>query len=88
MCSALLIDLALYATVADRLPDRLAVHFDAGGSANGYTSARSYLLYTLASLLVLGALWVFIAVRAGSTAAPTGGSSAEGSPRPRSSAIC
>ncbi|WP_408993924.1 DUF1648 domain-containing protein [Streptomyces sp. 1268] len=60
---ALLIDLALYAAVADRLPDRLAVHFDAGGSANGYTSSRSYLLYTLASLLVLGALWVFIAVK-------------------------
>ncbi|MGW1297931.1 DUF1648 domain-containing protein [Streptomyces sp. NPDC002533] len=60
---ALLIDLALYAVIADRLPDRLAVHFDAGGSANGHTSFTAYLLYTLPSLLVLGALWVFIALK-------------------------
>ncbi|NUW00391.1 DUF1648 domain-containing protein [Streptomyces sp. CAI 127] len=60
---ALLIDLTLYAGIKDRLPDRLAVHFDAGGSANGYTSFSSYLLYTLPSLLVLGALWAFIAVK-------------------------
>ncbi|MFJ5866323.1 DUF1648 domain-containing protein [Streptomyces parvus] len=60
---ALLIDLTLYAGIKDRLPDRLAVHFDAGGSANGYTSFNSYLLYTLPSLLVLGALWAFIAVK-------------------------
>ncbi|MET8843826.1 DUF1648 domain-containing protein [Streptomyces rubiginosohelvolus] len=60
---ALLIDLTLYAAIADRLPDRLAVHFDAGGSANGYLSFTAYLLYTLPSLLVLGALWAFIAVK-------------------------
>ncbi|MFE8911600.1 DUF1648 domain-containing protein [Streptomyces globisporus] len=59
----LLIDLTLCAVIADRLPDRLAVHFDAGGSANGHTGFTAYLLYTLPSLLVLGALWVFIAVR-------------------------
>ncbi|MFF2859924.1 DUF1648 domain-containing protein [Streptomyces rubiginosohelvolus] len=60
---ALLIDLTLYAAIADRLPDRLAVHFDAGGSADGYLSFTAYLLCTLPSLLVLGALWAFIAVK-------------------------
>ncbi|MFD4020710.1 DUF1648 domain-containing protein [Streptomyces sindenensis] len=62
---ALFIDLTLYAAVEDRLPDRLAVHFDAGGSADGFMSLDAYLLSTLPSLLVLGALWAFIAVRGG-----------------------
>ncbi|MET9772045.1 DUF1648 domain-containing protein [Streptomyces sp. NPDC006415] len=60
---ALLIDLTLYATVEDRLPDRLAVHFDAGGSADQYMSLSAYLLYTVPSLLVPGALWALITVR-------------------------
>ncbi|MEU3053032.1 DUF1648 domain-containing protein [Streptomyces griseus] len=59
---ALLVDLTLYAALADRLPDRLAVHFDAGGTANGYLSSTAYLLYTVLSLLVLGALWALIVV--------------------------
>ncbi|MFI0590103.1 DUF1648 domain-containing protein [Streptomyces griseus] len=59
---ALLVDLTLYAAIADRLPDRLAVHFDAGGTANGHLSSTAYLLYTVSSLLVLGAVWALIAV--------------------------
>ncbi|MCI4044036.1 DUF1648 domain-containing protein [Streptomyces sp. TRM75563] len=59
---ALLVDLTLYAAIADRLPDRLAVHFDAGGTANGYLGSTAYLLYTVLSLLVLGAVWALIAV--------------------------
>ncbi|MBT2901840.1 DUF1648 domain-containing protein [Streptomyces sp. McG3] len=59
---ALLADLVVHVTVKDRLPDRLAVHFDAGGSADGYMGVTAHLLYTAASLLVLGALWAFIAV--------------------------
>lgn len=59
---ALLADLVVHVTVKDRLPDRLAVHFDAGGSADGYLGVTAHLLYTAASLLVLGALWAFIAV--------------------------
>ncbi|MFD4239942.1 DUF1648 domain-containing protein [Streptomyces sp. NPDC058542] len=59
---ALLADLVVHVTVKDRLPDRLAVHFDAGGSADGYMGVTAHLLCTAASLLVLGALWAFIAV--------------------------
>ncbi|MFI7291824.1 DUF1648 domain-containing protein [Streptomyces anulatus] len=59
---ALLVDLVLHVTVKDRLPARLAVHFDADGSANGYMGITAHLLYTVTSLLVLGALWAFIAV--------------------------
>ncbi|KND29540.1 hypothetical protein ASD97_18400 [Streptomyces sp. Root63] len=58
---ALLVDLVLHLTVKDRLPARLAVHFDAGGSADGYMGITAHLLYTVTSLLVLGALWAFIA---------------------------
>ncbi|MFH9267186.1 DUF1648 domain-containing protein [Streptomyces sp. NPDC017546] len=59
---ALLVDLVLHVTVKDRLPARLAVHFDAGGSADGYMGITAHLLYTLTSLSVLGAAWAFIAV--------------------------
>lgn len=59
---ALFIDLTLYATIKGRLPDRPAVHFDAGGTADGYLSLTAYLLYTVPALLVLGALWTVIAV--------------------------
>lgn len=59
---ALLADLVVHLTVKDRLPARLAVHFDAGGSADGYMGVTAHLLYTAASLLVLSALWAFIAV--------------------------
>lgn len=59
---ALLVDLVLYVTVKDRLPARLAVHFDAGGSTDGYIGITAHLLYTVTSLFVLGALWSFIAV--------------------------
>ncbi|MFD5647699.1 DUF1648 domain-containing protein [Streptomyces anulatus] len=58
---ALLVDLVLHLTVKDRLPARLAVHFDAAGSADGYMGITAHLLYTVTSLLVLGALWAFIA---------------------------
>ncbi|MEW2060047.1 DUF1648 domain-containing protein [Streptomyces sp. NPDC007002] len=60
---ALLVDLTLYAAVADRLPDRSAVHFDAGGSPDGHLGSTAYLLFALSSLLVLGGLWAFIAVK-------------------------
>ncbi|MFJ9888278.1 DUF1648 domain-containing protein [Streptomyces sp. NPDC091287] len=59
---ALLVDLVVHITVKDRLPARLSVHFDAGGSADGYMGVTAHLLYTATSLLVLGALWAFIAV--------------------------
>ncbi|WP_097866063.1 DUF1648 domain-containing protein [Streptomyces sp. rh34] len=59
---ALLVDLVLHVTVKDRLPARLAVHFDAGGSADGYMGITAHLLYTVTSLSVLGAAWAFIAV--------------------------
>ncbi|NEB56591.1 DUF1648 domain-containing protein [Streptomyces griseus] len=59
---ALLAELAVHMTVKDRLPARLAVHFEAGGTADGYMGVGAHLLYTATSLLVLGALWAFIGV--------------------------
>ncbi|MFE9460615.1 DUF1648 domain-containing protein [Streptomyces californicus] len=59
---ALLVDLVVHLTVQDRLPDRLAVHFDAGGSADRYLGFTAYLLYSLGALLVLGVLWAVFAV--------------------------
>ncbi|NEB38228.1 DUF1648 domain-containing protein [Streptomyces sp. SID14515] len=59
---ALLVVLTAYAAVKDRLPDRLAVHFDAGGTADGYMSHTAHLLCTVLVLLVFAALWAFIAV--------------------------
>ncbi|MFH8880711.1 DUF1648 domain-containing protein [Streptomyces californicus] len=58
----LLVGLVVHLTVQDRLPDRLAVHFDAGGSADRYMGITACLLYGLGSLLVLGALWAVFAV--------------------------
>ncbi len=59
---ALIVGLVVHLTVQDRLPDRLAVHFNAGGSADRYTGITAYLLYGLGTLLVLGALWAVFAV--------------------------
>ncbi|MEU0102159.1 DUF1648 domain-containing protein [Streptomyces sp. NPDC006267] len=59
---ALLVDLVLYLTVKDRLPDRLAAHFDAGGHPDRYVGHAAYLLALGPVLLVLGALWAFVAV--------------------------
>ncbi|WP_098008611.1 DUF1648 domain-containing protein [Streptomyces sp. sk226] len=59
---ALIVGLVVHLTVQDRLPDRLAVHFDAGGSADRYMGITAYLLYGLGALLVLGSLWAVFAV--------------------------
>ncbi|MET9707049.1 DUF1648 domain-containing protein [Streptomyces griseus] len=59
---ALLAELVVHMTVKDRLPARLAVHFEAGGTADGHMGVGAHLLYTATSLLVLGALWAFIGV--------------------------
>ncbi|MFH9609922.1 DUF1648 domain-containing protein [Streptomyces sp. NPDC017448] len=59
---AFLVDLVLYLTVRDRLPDRMAVHFAVDGSADRYMSFTAYLLCTLPMLLVIGGLWAFVAV--------------------------
>ncbi|MFJ8249043.1 DUF1648 domain-containing protein [Streptomyces sp. NPDC094466] len=59
---ALLTDLVVHLTVQDRLPARLAVHFDAVGSANGYMGVTAHLLSTATSLVVLGALWSYTSV--------------------------
>lgn len=59
---ALLVDLVLYVTAKDRLPDRLAAHFDAGGDPDTYVGHSTYLLALGPVLLVLGVLSASIAV--------------------------
>ncbi|MYR95594.1 MULTISPECIES: DUF1648 domain-containing protein [unclassified Streptomyces] len=59
---ALLVDLILFLVLKDRLPTRLASHFDATGDANGYVDRTAYVLVTAPVMPVLGALWVLMAV--------------------------
>ncbi|MFF4605091.1 DUF1648 domain-containing protein [Streptomyces sp. NPDC001339] len=45
---------AVHASVSTRLPDRMAVHFGAGGRADDYSSSQGFLTGCVAVLLVLG----------------------------------
>lgn len=60
---AFLIDLVLFLTLEDRLPTRLAGHFDVSGDVNGYVDRTTYVLVTAPVLPVLGAAWVLMVVR-------------------------
>ncbi|MXG25105.1 DUF1648 domain-containing protein [Streptomyces sp. YIM 132580] len=60
---AFLVDLILFLVLKDRLPTRLASHFDASGDVNGHADRTTYLLVTAPVLPVLGALWVLVVVR-------------------------
>ncbi|MGY3679831.1 DUF1648 domain-containing protein [Streptomyces sp. TE33382] len=56
---ALLADLILFAVLSDRLPDRLASHFDAAGDADGHIGRTWYALAIVLVLGPLGALWTW-----------------------------
>ncbi|MEV7848060.1 DUF1648 domain-containing protein [Streptomyces cyaneofuscatus] len=57
-----LVDLILFLVLKDRLPTRLAGHFDVSGDVNGYVDRTTYVLVTAPVLPVLGALWVLMVV--------------------------
>ncbi|MEW5538215.1 DUF1648 domain-containing protein [Streptomyces cyaneofuscatus] len=57
-----LVDLILFLVLKDRLPARLAGHFDVSGDVNGYVDRTTYVLVTAPVLPVLGALWVLMVV--------------------------
>ncbi|MGW1375761.1 DUF1648 domain-containing protein [Streptomyces sp. NPDC002446] len=62
---------AVYASVADRLPDPLATHFDADGRADGFSSTHGFLTVCLAVLLLLAAVFGLLSgVRTRATSAP------------------
>lgn len=58
-----LVDLILFLVLKDRLPARLAGHFNVSGDVNGYVDRTTYVLVTAPVLPVLGALWVLMVVR-------------------------
>lgn len=60
---AFLVDLILFLALKDRLPTRLAGHFDLSGNVNGYVDRTTYVLVTAPVLPVLGAAWLLMAVR-------------------------
>ncbi|MFJ9636333.1 DUF1648 domain-containing protein [Streptomyces sp. NPDC101178] len=57
-----LVDLILFLVLKDRLPTRLAGHFDVSGDVNGYVDRTTYVLVTAPVMPVLGALWVLMVV--------------------------
>ncbi|MFJ7325121.1 DUF1648 domain-containing protein [Streptomyces cyaneofuscatus] len=57
-----LVGLILFLVLKDRLPTRLAAHFDVSGDVNGYVDRTTYVLLTAPVLPVLGALWVLMVV--------------------------
>ncbi|MEU0161140.1 DUF1648 domain-containing protein [Streptomyces sp. NPDC006261] len=59
---AFLVDLILFLALKDRLPARLASHFDASGDPNGYADRTTYALVAAPVLPMLGALWVLTVV--------------------------
>ncbi|MDT0492723.1 DUF1648 domain-containing protein [Streptomyces griseus] len=59
---ALLLELILFIALKDRLPTRLASHFDLSGKADGHIDRSAYVLVTAPLLLLLGALWALMAV--------------------------
>ncbi|MEV7276994.1 DUF1648 domain-containing protein [Streptomyces sp. NPDC093111] len=75
---ALAVGPLLFALWRDRLPDRLATHFDLDGRADGFTAAAGYLVIGSALLLALGVGWTLFVRRralwgAWATAGFTGG---------------
>ncbi|MGW6058960.1 DUF1648 domain-containing protein [Streptomyces sp. NPDC055189] len=59
----LVADLAVYVTVRDQLPERLARHFGADGEADGYVGHGGFLAMLVGMFVVLGAVGVFLALR-------------------------
>ncbi|MYR38492.1 DUF1648 domain-containing protein [Streptomyces sp. SID4944] len=59
---AFLVDLILFIALKDRLPTRLAAHFDVSGDVNGLVDRTTYALVTAPVLPMLGALWVLMVV--------------------------
>ncbi|MCX4674361.1 DUF1648 domain-containing protein [Streptomyces sp. NBC_01433] len=60
---ALTVDLILFAVLADRLPDRLAAHFDATGDADGHIGRTWFVVNTVLLFGVLGVLWTWTVAR-------------------------
>ncbi|MFI1099132.1 DUF1648 domain-containing protein [Streptomyces melanogenes] len=61
---ALAVDLLLFAALRDRLPTRLATHFDGRGTADGYASRGSYVTVNIGLAAGLAAVWAVIAATA------------------------
>lgn len=61
---ALAVDLLLFAALRDRLPTRLATHFDGGGTADGYADRGSYVTVNIGLAVGLAAVWAVIAATA------------------------
>ncbi|WP_430478274.1 DUF1648 domain-containing protein [Streptomyces sp. P11-1] len=59
---AFLVDLILFIALKDRLPTRLAAHFDVSGDVNGHVDRTTYVLVIAPVLPMLGALWVLMVV--------------------------
>ncbi|MFC9858768.1 MULTISPECIES: DUF1648 domain-containing protein [unclassified Streptomyces] len=57
------VDLILIAVLADRLPDRLASHFDATGDADGHIGRTWFVLNIVLVFGVLGVLWTWTVAR-------------------------
>lgn len=57
------VDLILFAVLADRLPDRLASHFDATGDADGHIGRTWFVLNIVLVFGVLGVLWTWTVAR-------------------------
>ncbi|WP_411083251.1 DUF1648 domain-containing protein [Streptomyces sp. cmx-18-6] len=59
---ALLVDLIVFVALKDRLPNRLASHFNAAGEVDGQVDRAVFVLSVAPMLLLLGAMWVLMAV--------------------------
>ncbi|MGW5864266.1 DUF1648 domain-containing protein [Streptomyces sp. NPDC055239] len=59
----LIADLAVYVTVRDQLPDRLARHFGGDGEADGYVGHGGFLATLVVMFVGLGAVSVSVALR-------------------------
>lgn len=61
---ALTVDLLLFAALHDRLPTRLATHFDGAGNADGCSGRGSYVTVNIGLAGGLAAVWAVIAATA------------------------
>ncbi|MFF1479576.1 DUF1648 domain-containing protein [Streptomyces sp. NPDC058301] len=61
---ALAVDLILFAVLRDRLPARLATHFNGSGAADGYADRDAFVVVNIGLACGLAAVWAVIAATA------------------------
>ncbi|MFH8488579.1 DUF1648 domain-containing protein [Streptomyces longisporoflavus] len=59
----LVADLVVYVTVREQLPEQLARHFGADGTADGYVGHGGFLAMLMGMFVTLGAVGVFLSLR-------------------------